>query len=52
MSKWFFMAAGCTCLASALLWQPPFDRELVVCGLVALIVAVGSYLREFGDRAS
>ena len=50
MNKWFFTTAGCACLAAAVLWQPVFDRELIVCGLVALIVAVGGYLRNPGDR--
>lgn len=45
------MAGGCVCLAAALFWQPLFDRELTVCGLVALIVAVSGYLRNPGDRA-
>jgi hypothetical protein len=50
MNKWLLSAAGGASLASALLWQPPFYRELIVCGLVALIIAAGGYLQELGDQ--
>jgi hypothetical protein len=50
MNKWLLSAAGGASLASALLWQPPFYRELAVCGLIALMVAVGGFLKELGDR--
>jgi hypothetical protein len=50
MSKWLLSAAACGAFASALLWQPPFNRELIVCGLVALIVAAGRYLRDLFER--
>jgi hypothetical protein len=50
MAKWLWSAVGSACLASAALWQPPFGRELMVCGLVALVVAGGSYVRERAER--
>jgi hypothetical protein len=37
-------------MAAATLWQPAFGRELGVCGLVALIVAAGIYVREHEQR--
>ena len=50
MNKWLLGAVGGVCLASAELWQPPFFRELVVCGLVVLMIAAGRYLLELGGR--
>jgi len=50
MGKWLWSAAGFACIASATLWQPPFYRELMACGLVALMVAGGSYFRERVER--
>ena len=50
MSKWLWGVVGFACLASATLWQPPFGRELTVCGLVALVVAGGIYFREREER--
>jgi hypothetical protein len=50
MSKWLWSAVGSVCIASATLWQPPFGRELTVCGLVALVVAAGIYVRERVER--
>ena len=50
MNKWLLGAVGGVCLVSAELWQPPFFRELVVCGLVVLMIAAGRYLLELGGR--
>jgi hypothetical protein len=50
MSKWLLSAAGGASMAAGLLWQPPFYRELVVCGLIAMMVAAGGFLKELGDR--
>jgi len=50
MSKWLWGAVGFACLASATLWQPPFGRELTVCGLVALVVAGGIYFLKRVER--
>jgi len=43
-------AVGCGCVLSALLWQPPFARELVIIGVIALTVAAVNYLRHLLDR--
>jgi hypothetical protein len=50
MGKWLWSAVGGGCMASAMLWQPPFGRELMVCGVVALVVAAGIYFRESLER--
>ena len=50
LSKWLWGVVGFACLASATLWQPPFGRELTVCGLVALVVAGGIYFLERVER--
>jgi hypothetical protein len=43
-------AVGCGCVLSALLWQPPFARPLIACGVIALTVAAVSYLRQLLGR--
>jgi len=46
MSKWLWVAVGAGCMTAAMLWQPPFGRELMICGLVTLVVGGGIYFRE------
>ena len=46
MTQWVFGTVGCAALAFALLWQPPFARELIVCGMVALMAAAGGYFQD------
>jgi hypothetical protein len=43
---WLFSAVGCGLLLSAMIWEPPFQRELIVFGVVALMLAVSSLLRR------
>jgi hypothetical protein len=50
MTKWLWVAVGFACMAAATLWQPPFGRELMVCGLAAFVVAGGIYFRERVER--
>jgi hypothetical protein len=50
MSKWLWSAVGFAAMVSATLWQPLFGRELMVCGLVALVVGGSIYFRERMER--
>jgi hypothetical protein len=43
-------AIGCACLLAAQLWQPPFARELNICGVIALTLAMVLYLRQAVQR--
>jgi hypothetical protein len=47
---WLLSAVGCGLLLSALLWQPPFHRELALIALVLLIVALTRFLRRLAGR--
>jgi hypothetical protein len=48
--SWLLSAVGCGLLLSALLWQPPFQRELTTCAVVALLLALGSFLKRLASR--
>jgi hypothetical protein len=43
---WVFSAVGCGLLLSAVIWEPPFQRELIVFGVVALMLALTGLLRR------
>lgn len=47
---WLLSAVGCGLLLSALLWQPPFQRQLTMCAVGVLVVAVVSLLKRLVGR--
>ena len=49
-ASWLLSAVGCGLLLSAVLWQPPFQRELTVTGFVLLLLALGSFLKRLERR--
>jgi hypothetical protein len=46
MTTWLLTIAGLLCVLAAQIWQGPFDRQLIICALVAFTVAGTRYLRE------
>jgi hypothetical protein len=49
-ASWLLSAVGCGLLLSAVLWQPPFQRELTIIAVVILLLAVANFLKRLASR--
>lgn len=48
--SWLLSAIGCGLVLSAQLWQPPFQRELMIIGMVSFLLAMTTFLRKIVSR--
>jgi hypothetical protein len=47
LRSWLLLMVGCVLLLAAMLWRPPLHRELIVFAVVALMLAVSSFLQRY-----